>query len=392
MADTRLPPISSPPSPERIEKILSATYATPVTVRAVDRVEPWFVLRCHLSSPVADVPPTVVVKWLRDTAGGVRTDPVQLLTEQAALEFLADVDPDLAPALVAADTAGADPRNGFLVFEDAAPREPLRSILLRDGPRPAAPLLTAFARSLAHLHAGTLGRADAYYDRRLRLGPVDRQTDIERFLGKWRTGVGHMSDAGVAMPAAATRELAGITADIADPGPFLAFSNGDAGVNNYLVDSRAGGEADGRLIDFEAAGFRHAVTDLVNDLYVPGSMWLTVGDPMTNGVEKAYREALAPAVPEVADDRWFGRTLAGAGFVFVACRLANLPKIDDRPFGNHSRLHRVTTLEAAADTAERHRVLPHLTGWARAAAATLRRRWPDTDIDLTTLGPYTARE
>lgn len=197
-----------------------------------------------------------------------------------------------------------------------------------------------------------------------------------------------MSDAGVSMSAAAGRELADITTEIADPGAFLAFSNGDPGVNNYLVDSRG----DGRLIDFEAAGFRHAVTDLVNDLYLPGSMWLTVGDPMTNGVEEAYRDALAPVVPEVADDRWFGRTVAGAGFVFAACRLSTLPKIDVRPAGNHSRLHRVATLEAAADTAERHGSLPHLAGWARTAAETLRRRWPDTDVDLAALDPYTPRE
>ena len=38
-----------------------------------------------------------------------------------------------------------------------------------------------------------------------------------------------------------------------EPGPFLAFTNGDAGANNYLVDG-----TDGRFIDFEFAGFRHA--------------------------------------------------------------------------------------------------------------------------------------
>ena len=385
MAATRLPSV---PSSSRIEEILSATYETPVTVRAVDRIEPWFVLRCHLSSSTADVPPTAVVKWLRDTPGDVRTDPTQLLTEEAALEFLADVDPHLAPAVLAVDTAGADPRNGFLVFEDMAPREPLRSILLRDGPRRAAPLLTAFARTLARLHAVTLGRANAYYSRRGKLGPVDRYADAGEFVGNWPTGVRYLSDAGVAMSAAATRELTDIADELANPGGLLAFSNGDPGVNNYLVDSRG----DGRLIDFEAAGFRHAITDLVTDLYVPGPMWLTVADPMTNGVEEAYRDTLASIVPEVTDDRWFGRTLAGAGFVCAADRLSSLPKMDTRPFGNHSRLHRVANLEAAADTAERHRTLPHLTGWARAAAGALRRRWPDTDIDLAALGPYTARE
>lgn len=117
-----------------------------------------------------------------------------------------------------------------------------------------------------------------------------------------------MDGAGVTMTAAATHELDDIVTELANPGVFLAFSSGDPGVNNYLVD----GDADGRLIDFEAAGFRHALSDLINDLYVPGPMWLTAGDPMRNGIEEAYRSMLAPVVPEVTDDRHFGPTLGGA--------------------------------------------------------------------------------
>ncbi len=158
------------------------------------------------------------------------------------------------------------------------------------------------------------------------------------------------------------------------------------GVNNYLVDA----DGDGRLIDFEAAGFRHAISDLVNDLYIPGSMWLTVTDPVSNGVEEAYRNTMAPVVPQITDDRTFGHALAGAGFISAAARLG-LPKLDARPFGDHSRLHRIATLQAAAETAERHRSLPHLTGWSRAAAEALRRRWPDADIDVDTLDDYTPR-
>ena len=149
------------------------------------------------------------------------------------------------------------------------------------------------------------------------------------------------------MTTAAMHELAGIVTELASPSAFLAFSNGDPGVNNYLV----GAHGDGRLIDFEFAGFRHAICDLVADLYVPGPMWLTVGDPLSNGVEEAYRDTLAQAVPEVTDD-----------------------------------------LEAAADAAGRRHCLPQLTAWARAAAENLRRRWPDADIDLKTLEDYTTRQ
>jgi hypothetical protein len=40
-------------------------------------------------------------------------------------------------------------------------------------------------------------------------------------------------------------------------------------------------------------------------------MWLTVGDPLSNGVEEAYRNTLAQAVPEVTDDHWFGQAVSG---------------------------------------------------------------------------------
>jgi hypothetical protein len=377
---------SSVPASARIEALISASYDTPVRVRAVDRLEPWCVLRCHLIAQSPDVPTSVVVKWLRDNPDDTRRDPAQLHTEQAALRFVAELDPALAPRLLAADSALTDPHGSILVLEDLAPREPLRDVLLRQGPERSAGLLRSFARALGRLHAVSVGQAGAYYSRD-RLGPVDGRADIERFIRDWRAGAERMAEAGVVMTTAAAHELAGIVAGLTSPTGFLAFSNGDPGVNNYLVDAHG----DGRLIDFESAGFRHAISDLVNDLYVPGPMWLTAGDPLSNGVEEVYRNTLAQAVPEVTDDYWFGTAVAGAGFIFAAGRLRGLARLDARPFGDNSRLNRIAAVEAAADTAERHHCLPHLTGWARAAAENLRRRWPDADIDLKALGDYTTR-
>ena len=376
------------PASARIETLLSALHGTSVRVRAVDRLEPWSVLRCHLTAQAPGVPASVVVKWLRDNPEDIRRDPAQLHTEQAALEFVAELDPALAPRLLAAGTAATDPRDRILVLEDLAPREPLREALLRESPERSAGLLASFARALGRLHAVSVGQADAYYSRRSRLGPVDRRADLERFLSDWRAGAQRMADAGVVMTTGAAHELAGIVTELASPSAFLAFSSGDPGVNNYLVDAHG----DGRLIDFESAGFRHAICDLINDLYVPGPMWLTVGDPLSNGVEEAYRRTVAQTVPEVTDDRWFGHAVSGAGFIFAAGRLRRLARLDARPPGDHSRLNRVAALEAAAGTAQRHHCLPHLTAWARTAAENLRRRWPDTDIDRTTLQDYTTRQ
>ncbi len=171
----------------------------------------------------------MIVKWLRDDPDDHRRKPAQLSTERAALEFLAELDSTLAPRLVAADSASMDPGCGFLVLEDVAPREPLRSVLLRQGAPQSAALLISFARALGRLHTLTIGKADQYYTRRGRLGPVDRQAEVERFLRGWRAGLQHMDNAGVAMTTAASHELDGVVAELTNPGAFLAFSSGDPG-------------------------------------------------------------------------------------------------------------------------------------------------------------------
>jgi hypothetical protein len=54
----------------------------------------------------------------------------------------------------------------------------------------------------------------------------------------------------------------------------------------------------------------------------------------------------------------------------------------------------VATLESAARTGEAHHALPQLTGRLLRAAEALRRRWPDTDLDLTdpvAFPPYSPR-
>jgi aminoglycoside phosphotransferase (APT) family kinase protein len=135
------------------------------------------------------------------------------------------------------------------------------------------------------------------------------------------------------------------------PGPFIALSHGDAESNNVLVHES--GPADARLIDFEAAGYAHALIDAVC-LHVPGPGWISVGDPVAVGLADQYRRALARGVPEA----------------------------------------QVETLESAARTAEAHRALPHLAGWVRRTAGVLRRRWPDAHLDLTDwtrFPPYSPR-
>jgi hypothetical protein len=366
------------PTQGAIERLLNEAFA-PAEVVGWHVLEPWSVLRADL---VPGPPSTVIVKWLRDHPGGVRTDPAQQLTEFVALQFLSDLGLDLSPRVLAADL-----RASVLVLEDLAPRTPLAALLAAHPHDPAAAAgLIEFAATTGCLHAATAGQDDRYYLRRLRHGPVDRVVELRRFFTPWPEVRGLADSLGVALTMGVESDIARALEELTEPGPFLAFSNGDAGVNNFLLADGASG----KLIDYEFAGFRHALCDIAC-LYVPGPMWITVADPSTDATEDAYRAAVSHTIPEVADDRRYGTGVSSAALSYALFRLGRLELLAGRPPGDGSRLQMVAALEAAAATAARFGVHRHLAGWARHAADRLRRRWPDTDVDLAARPAYGLR-
>ncbi|MFI1333997.1 hypothetical protein ACH4U7_28615 [Streptomyces sp. NPDC020845] len=358
-----------------LQSLLADAYSTPVAVERWERLEPWAVARVRLRG--AAVPPSVVVKW---TAGGhvqARTAAWRLRTELAALQFLRDdVGVALAPRLIAADVAA-----GFVVLEDLAPRTALDQLLRRDGAAVHDERLAAFAQARGELNAATAGRAEAYYARRARLGPVDRVADQAGRLASYRdAGIEHAVALGAPPEGRAATDLAAAVGELRAPGPFLALSNGDTEANNVLL--HPSGPPDARLIDFEFAGYTHALTDAVC-LHVPGPAWMSVGDPAATGLADRYRRALARGIPAAEDDRRYGFGLAAACASWALIRLQRFALVDTRPTGHRSRPQLIATIEAAARTARTHRALPHLTAWVQRIAALLRERWPDADQDFT---------
>lgn len=322
----------------------------------VEPIEPWSVERVHLSDR------TVIVKWLRSHPTGVRANPAQVATERAAIEYLADLGLGIVPRLLAADEDAH-----LLILEDLHPAAPLSDDVTVEG-------LRAFARALGVLHASTAHVPDQRADDRDNGGGLARL---------WREVVDRSE---IPLTTGAAADMKRILAAHADPGPFLVFSNGDAGVNNFLYhDGR------GWLTDFEFAGFRSAFVD-VSVLYVPGAMWMAVADPATDGTEAAYRTALALTVPEAEDDRRYGEGVAGAALAYAIARLHRLPLLDQRASGDKSRLQMVSTLETAAAVADSRHAYPALAAWSRIAASDLRRRWPDANVDLAALPAYARRQ
>ncbi|MEU4230131.1 hypothetical protein AB0F17_38070 [Nonomuraea sp. NPDC026600] len=351
------------------------------------RLEPWRVARAR-----TDRDETVIVKWVGPHVDDSHTEAWRLRTEVAALRFLAeDLRVDLAPRVLAEDLLA-----GRVILEDLAPRVALDGLLRRDGVAAHAVRLEAFARARGELGAFTAGRVELYYRRRERLGQVDPEADrLGRVARLREEGLSQAEVLGVPISGAVEREFALALAELADPGPFLALSNGDPESNNILV--RADGPPDARLIDFEFAGFTHALHDAVC-LYVPGPAWMRVamsarpaGSTPLPQVGEVYRRALAAGVPQAEDERLYGMALAAACVAFALTRLWRLPVLDGRPTGDGSRAQLVATLEAAASAAREHHALPQLAGLCQRLAAALRRRWPDADMDIAALAPYTPR-
>ncbi|WP_329956387.1 hypothetical protein [Catenulispora pinistramenti] len=390
----RMPTSAEIPGPAALEARLTAVHGMPVAVERWDRIEPWAIARARVSGggdSLGGADLTVIVKWVRAGVGRARTERWRLGTEAAALRFLSD---DLGLAItprVLAEDADA----GFLVLEDLAPRVALDLLICRDGAAAHHERLAVFARTLGELGAGTAGREELYRARRSAVSSVSSpSTGVQdRCAGLWERG--HDAAAALETPigGSAASELTAGLAELSEPGAFHALSNGDAESNNILLHPSGPGPADARLIDFEAAGYGHALLDAVC-LHVPGPRWMSVGDPVANGLADHYRHALARGVPEARDDRRYGFGLAAACASWALLRLQRFAMLDARPPGDDSRLQLVETLEATARTAEAHAALPHLAGWFRRAAEALRRRWPDTDLDLTDpvkFPPYSPR-
>ncbi|MER5615134.1 hypothetical protein [Streptomyces sp. NPDC002215] len=370
-----------------LQNLLTDLCASPVAIDRVERLEPWAVARVWIQSTSA-LPCSVVVKWVPDGQREARSAPWRLRNELAALQFLSeDLGINLAARVIAADIAAR-----FLILEDLAPRVSLDRLLRRDGAAAHGDRLAAFARARGALSAATAGRAETYYARRAKLGPVDAAADLAGRLAPLRAGaIEHASSLGAPLGGRPAHELTSALDELASPGPFFALSNGDAEANNILL--HASGPAEARLIDFEFAGYAHALTDAVC-LYVPGPAWLTVDDPTATGLADQYRRALAHGIPEAEDDRRYGDGLAAACVSWALVRLQRFALLDTRSPGDLSRLQLIATLEAAAHTAQTCRTLPHLTSWIRRIATVLRHRWPDADQDFADparFPPYRAR-
>jgi hypothetical protein len=151
---------------------------------------------------------------------------------------------------------------------------------------------------MARLVAATPGRDDAFARMRATLpggAGLGRRQEAERWL-EARDLVARWADAlAIPLPRGFDAACDHIAAIYADPGPNLAFSHGDpAPSNNHIGAGRV------RLVDFEYAGYRHALYDLTGWAILCPLPW-----PWVAAMDRVFRqvlEASAWGFP-LADDR-----------------------------------------------------------------------------------------
>lgn len=331
----------------------------------------------------------VVVKWVRaddPRHPGFRSHQGQVAREHAALRFVHDVVGPIAAAPIACSP-------DLLVMEDLSPRFALSGLLLTDPDEPAELGLVEMVDLLAKLHVGSHARLDAFAARLpdgwspWRPGHHDPATAAPRRPSTLDVpGLGFRAGAAPRPGPDATVELDDLVARLAEPGEFAVLSTGDVGPNNVLVAPGL----PARLVDFEFAGYAHACVDLV-PLYLPHPAWVTATDPVGTGLERRYRDAMTSTAPGFADDGAFGWGLSAASVAWTVDRLSRFELCDDRPPGHPSRLQLLVTVEAAVSLVRDRSAYPAIADWLAGVGTALRRRWPETDLDVAALPPWLPR-
>ncbi len=343
------------------------------------------ILRCTPSTSSPGIPSTVIVKKWNERGGHFRH-------EWAALEFLGRVPAaqDLVPHLYGGD-AGAE----LLVLEDFGdPSEQLLgNILTGNDSQRAEAALVAFNQALGRLHASTTGRAQEYqHIRESRGAYATSRHAIHRLDAALHALPGLITATGARVSPALEGEVRAAAAAIHMPGPFLAFTHGDATPGNaFYTGERA------RLFDLETAGFRHALLDgafaRMRYLY---SVWARrVPDDVQHRTLAAYRHELAHGCPEAVDDNAFAHALLACSAGWLAALCGHLPSVmdADQRFGRSTwRQWIVAGLDHFVALADDLGQFEALAGGARDVARRLRLHWPAADCTLPPYEAFTGHE
>jgi hypothetical protein len=168
-----------------------------------------------------------------------------------------------------------------------------------------------------------------------------------------------------------------VEAAMREPGPFLAYTHGDACPDNFLLTDRSP-----RFIDFEGGLYGHALRDGAYARLHFATCWCVYRLPerIWRGMEDIYRAELARGCPEASEYALFGRGLVEACAYrtlefFQSFHLSELLERDREIATSTARQRVLLRFETVAQASEEFGHLEALGAMLRDAAERLRALW-----------------
>jgi hypothetical protein len=259
----------------------------------------------------------------------------------------------------------------------------------------AANALAAMGAFLGRLQAATWGHEPAFISAQAVLGASTTVSDASLDCRA------HLSDLhaclqalGIAVSGGFDGALADLEARIHGPGQLRVLVHNDAGPHNFLRTPD-----DVRLLDYEFAGFGHALLDVVcARLAFPPAFRGRVTPPEhVERLEASYRAVIIAAIPMLADDgafeaavcdacaHWAYSKLVGLWRGYLHERLELGEARDQRTADGPERaafLRRqvFTYLRLALETLEARQRLPELRAALARIVGALLAIWPETPL------------
>ena len=382
--------------------VLSETFAHPVHLPEVTVLSDAYrrnrLVRIQVEGGPVGGPDSLIIKQAAPDNFDL-TDPdsfaVQgIFNDWAALLFLSRL-PGADVKRYAPKFYGGHREAGFILMEDLGSHTKPFSFagethqfpatlvqpLLQESAQAAHAGLLKLGKRLGQLHGATTGREAEYEQIRQQLLPRNesvRDVQASEFRQIGATVPDLLRELDIAVPGQLSAELASVAEAIANPGPFLVFTHGDPCPDNCAYFA---GQL--RLIDFEAAGYRHALLDAVYGRMAFPTCWCCQRVPAgaVAAMEQVYRAELVQGCPEAADDKRFGRGLVDACAYWTIQLLRTWPKQleADQEWGISTLRQRVLArLEIMSETATEFNHLPVLADVTAEMAQRLRLRWSET--------------
>ncbi len=256
------------------ERLLRVQHGSTVRLSdptVIDRRDRSLTLRCAVSG--WDDAASVVIK-------SNHGDDERGFSDWASFQFLSGISDNVAPCFYAGDDGAR-----FFVMEDLGASRSLEQVFSEGDESASIDALRTLAVTMARLVVDTIGQESRYLTLRRALPgatKLGRGHEAALWLDAIERVKAWASALGMEIPANFEAACEAVARVYADPGPWLAFSHGDPAPSNNNF-SRDGA----RLIDFEYAGYRHALYDLTAwDTLCP------VPKPWLNAMRAAYRDEL----------------------------------------------------------------------------------------------------